>query len=93
MMLITTRPCPIFALWPLPKTDPEPYARTTTTLPAGTHAVTRVPNPYGHTKYPWLVLARAADHALIGAAEAQWRLWQADGWVVLREEGPCHGSK
>ncbi len=46
--------------------DPERLVNAT--IPAGTHDIERIPNPYGHDA-PWLVLKGTK----IGASEGSWR--------------------
>lgn len=45
-------------------------------IPAGKHAVERIPNPFIPDGEPWLVLRGTK----IGASEAYWKSWLDDEW-------------
>ena len=54
---------------------------TGATVPKGRHEVELVPNPFGYTDAPWLVLCGTK----IGATEGYWRQWSKEGRHISKD--------
>jgi hypothetical protein len=57
-------------------------------IPAGTHEMERIPNPFFKNNTFWLVL----KGTMIGASEGSWRQWINDGSLVTNPDNPNFGK-